>query len=220
MIERENSEADGLRAARRLLDATRAAVRVSERLLDEVAEEPIDRQQVNLGRAFYQLGDYDSARQHLSAAFTLSRDPDVAIRLALSEWRSGDLEAARGWAEMAIELNPRGQFTALIAETTSTYCSVLAEIQLRQGYVESAEASAKAALAISPDDVAALMVLSTTRLAAGDGRGALALAQQALTASPEFLRSELESKVTAISSFADDELPVALNFADAMELAV
>lgn len=216
MTQDGNTADGGFAAARRLLEAVRAAVQISGHLLDEAEGKSGGDQEAGIGQAFYQLGDYRSAREHLTAAFALAPRADTAIRLALTEWRAGELDTAEAWAERAIELDPTGRFEALIAQTNPSYCSVLSEIQLRRGNVAAAELSATAALNIDSRDVAALTVLSTTRLAVGDGESAARFAQQAFEAAPVFLRDELQNKHMAITAFTNNNSPMVLNFAEVM----
>ncbi|MFI6517606.1 tetratricopeptide repeat protein [Spirillospora sp. NPDC050679] len=202
------------------LAAARESVRVATELLDQADDGLPAEQQAKVGQALYQLGDYDAAREHLTAAFALDSTGERAIRLALTEWRAGNLKAARSWAERAIELDPQGRVEALIAGTSSSYCSVLAEIQLRQGNAKAAAASAGAALGIHREDIAALTILATVRLAEGDHAEALELSQRAFDAAPPFLRAELDKKRTAIDTFRRGGSPMVLDFANVVEIIV
>lgn len=63
---------------------------------DEAATEHYER-----GMKAFEAGNYEKAASELRKVYTLRPDPIVLYNIALAEWRSGDLEAARIAAERA-----------------------------------------------------------------------------------------------------------------------
>lgn len=177
------------------LEAHRKAVEVAEKLIRN-AESPktrAEQREFFLGLALYQLQEYEPALKYLMASFQLEENAETAARIAVCAWRMNDLETALNWIKRAIILDPKGSIETLIAQTKPSFHAILAHLQLISGKIESAAASANAALSINPNDVAALYVLANTQLVSGDAASASKSLDQAIKAAPRFIAERLKN---------------------------
>lgn len=180
------------RIASERLEAHRRAVDVAERCLKEASAEGVpERREYLTGMALYQLQEYALAYKHLLASFSLQEVAETAARLAVCSWRTNDLETAQTWIKRAISLDPKGKIQTQIAATTPSFLAILSQILLSAGQLDSAADSAQAALSLDPSDVAALSVTASTRLARGDGKGALEALDTALRSAPAFVAEHM-----------------------------
>ncbi|MGJ5199642.1 tetratricopeptide repeat protein [Bradyrhizobium sp. HKCCYLRH1030] len=179
--------------AKQRLEAHRTAIETAERLLKEAdAERAPEQREYLTGLALYQLQEYELAQKHLLASFNMRESPETAGRLAVSYWRANDLDTAESWIKRAISLDPKGSIHTQIADTKPSYLAILSQILLSAGQADSAADSAEAALSLNPGDVAALSVTASTRLARGDGKGALEALDAALKHAPNFIGEHMK----------------------------
>src|SRR5215213_9250041 len=168
--------------------ATSLARQASERKAQDARSEYL------IGLAFYELEEYEPAERHLAASFEFDQQADTAARLALCAWRVNDLATARQWITRAIAIDPRGRIETLIAQTTPSYVSILAQIQLTGGEIAGAETNARAAVALDGRDVAALHVLATAQLIKGDAAEAQKTFDRAIASAPAFIADKLKTE--------------------------
>lgn len=153
---------------------------------------------LNVGMANYALRDYETAAKHLEISYDLDEEADTAARLALAEWRLGDLTAAQRWIRRALALDPKGTVKSQVAGTNSSYLAILSTILLAEGEIDAVEKASSAALDLNKNDPAALYALATAKLARGDGKEATELLSRAAKNAPgEFLSSRITKQIEA-----------------------
>lgn len=187
------------------LEAHRKAVEVAQQLLTE-AESPnasAHEKEYAAGQALYQLQEYELASEHLLTSYKLEERAETAARLAICFWRLGELDSATEWINRAIKQEPRGSITTLIARTKPSYLAILAQLHLAAGEVDEAAAAAKGALSLASEDVAALHVLATTQLVAGQTPTALGTYDRAIEAAPPFIAKKLAGEQRVARNLLD-----------------
>jgi tetratricopeptide (TPR) repeat protein len=175
------------------LEAHRKAVEVAQQLLSnaDAADVAAHEREYSIGQALYQLQEYAAASEHLLASYMVEERAETAARLAVCHWRMNELASAKQWIHRAIRLEPKGSITTLIARTKPTFLALLAQFHLSAGEVDEAASAAREALKLAPDDVAALYVLATTQLVAGEANAALGTFDSAIEAAPPFVAKQL-----------------------------
>jgi tetratricopeptide (TPR) repeat protein len=185
------------------LEAHRAAVEVAQRLLANAERAAPDERDALIGQAMYQLQEYWPAVEHLLVSYRRRSSAETAARLATCYWRVNDLESARRWINKAIKLEPKGRLKTLIAQTRPLFISVLAEIHLAAGDLDSAQSTASAALGLDGKDVSALHVLATVHAARGNTEDAMEMLDRAIEVAPPFIAQHLSEQQEATRSLLE-----------------
>jgi tetratricopeptide (TPR) repeat protein len=131
-----------------------------------------------LGEIELEMGDYDSAARHFSM-LRLDRD-QYTIAARVARWRelTGHADAARRLLRGAVARV--GKRDDLPREQVSWFHYRLAELELRTGNLDSAEASYRRGLVIFPEDYRILGGLARLAAARGDWSKAIEYGDQAI----------------------------------------
>jgi len=131
-----------------------------------------------LGEIELEMGDYDSAARHFSSLHFDGDQFTVAARVA--RWRelTGHADAARRLLRAAVTKVSRRD--DLPREQVSWFYYRLAELELRTGHLDSADASYRRGLAIFPDDYRILSGLARLAAVRGQWEAAIDFGNQAI----------------------------------------
>lgn len=167
--------ADAVARSRALRGAGRAAEAIA--LLEPLARSaPRDAAlHEQLGRARFELGEFDAAAAAFEAAFAAQPRASMLISLAAARLRAGAQPAARDACRQAIELEPRNPRAWLQAAVVGTW-------SFDPGELAAAEAAARTALGLDPalaaaHDARCIALRKLGRLEESLAAGRAALAQ-------------------------------------------
>jgi tetratricopeptide (TPR) repeat protein len=151
--------------------------------------------EVSLGLAAYEMRLYQLATRHLRAARELRSTPELSARVALAEWREGNLAEAEDAILRALQEAPDDTLTTLITQELVSFRAIYAKILLEGGRIEECIEVARTALDRFPEDGVALHALADAELLMGDTDAAIEHLEMAHNTSTGFAKLEFRESI-------------------------
>ena len=187
----------------------RTASEISQRLLEQSKgkDENSFEYYSSLGQASYLLREYDLSLELLLKAYSIKPESSVASKIAMTYSRLSNPIDAVKWMEIAIQMDPSGDYEAMILNQRIPFNSLLFNFMVKAGRFDEARSLMETKRLVD-DDPIVLSANATIDILKGDFESAVNQLSIAYDKSDDLTRIKIQEQLELSKKLSDSDADI------------